>query len=150
MEDNSILDPSSETDLFVLHCVFLPWINHQLSTFQTAWNLHPIRTEHNWSPRQIWLNGVLDPQRANQTGIRDIVDGLPAGSLDTFGLDYYGPLTDDALEDDTNNTVYVPHTEVLLSDTDLQEFVRRISDLPIQNYGIDTFVQARDILRRML
>ena len=49
MEDNNIV-PCNGTDLFMLHCVYLQCINHQLNAFRHAWNAHPIRTEHNWSP----------------------------------------------------------------------------------------------------
>ena len=40
----------SESDLFVLHLVFLSMINKTLKDFAHAWNLHPLRTEANWSP----------------------------------------------------------------------------------------------------
>ena len=33
MEEQQLLDPDSELDLFVLHCVFLPRINHSLECF---------------------------------------------------------------------------------------------------------------------
>ena len=45
MEAMGILDPFSESDLFVLQFVFLPYINHDLHLFTSAWNHHPIRTE---------------------------------------------------------------------------------------------------------
>ena len=46
-----VLDIDLESDLFVLHCVFLSMINNSLHNFARAWNLHPLRTEANWSPR---------------------------------------------------------------------------------------------------
>jgi len=45
MEAMGVLDPVSDTDLFVLHCVYLPRINNSLDEFARAWDLHPIRTE---------------------------------------------------------------------------------------------------------
>ena len=56
LEFQGLLDPDNDCDLFVLHCVFLPVINHHLSSFSSAWNQHPIRTERNWSPHKIWIN----------------------------------------------------------------------------------------------
>ena len=47
LESQLLLDPVDEINLFVLHCVFLPIINHHLTTFMNAWNAHPVRTEHN-------------------------------------------------------------------------------------------------------
>ena len=48
MEATGILDPDCESDLFVLHCVYLPRINKSLRQFMIAWNNHPLCTEHNW------------------------------------------------------------------------------------------------------
>ena len=53
MEAIGVLDPTDDSDLFVLHCVFLPRIIKSLHDFSRAWNLHPIRTEQNWSPEKL-------------------------------------------------------------------------------------------------
>lgn len=53
MESAGLLDPDDTVDIFVLHCVFLPRVNRSLLEFTRAWNMHPVRTEKNWSPRQI-------------------------------------------------------------------------------------------------
>lgn len=53
MEATGDLDANDEIDIFVLHSVFLPRIRKSLEQFSRAWNL---RTERNWSPRQIMLN----------------------------------------------------------------------------------------------
>lgn len=47
MEALEILDSSSDLDLFVLHCMYLPRIRSSLQEFSRAWNLHPLRTERN-------------------------------------------------------------------------------------------------------
>ena len=49
MEEEQLLDPESD----VLHCVFLPQINHPLECFGGAWNQHSLRTEQMWSPKKI-------------------------------------------------------------------------------------------------
>ena len=59
MEALDVMQADSELDLFVLHCIFLPRIRKSLSDFCKAWNLHPLRTEHNWCPRKIWINSVM-------------------------------------------------------------------------------------------
>ena len=80
METTGILDPSSDTDLFVLHSVFLPRLNLALHEFALAWNLNTVRTVHNWSPKKIilFLDGVLDESRAS--GVRDVIDNIPLES----------------------------------------------------------------------
>ena len=60
MEESGLLDVTNPLHLFVLHYVYLPRINAAIDSFVEAWNKHPIRTERNWSPEQIWSNGMID------------------------------------------------------------------------------------------
>lgn len=105
LEAQYLLDPDSDPDLFILHCVFLRVINHHLSVFVKAWNRHPMRTERNWSPHKIWINGMIDPQRQHLTAVRDVVDGCGSDPLEDFGIDYDGPLPEEQVL-----TVDVPET----------------------------------------
>jgi len=59
LEDNGLLNPNNEADLFALHYVFLPKINEHLKTFSEAYNRHRLRTEKNCTPMQLWLQGML-------------------------------------------------------------------------------------------
>lgn len=77
LEARELLDPDDEHDLFVLHNVFLRVINHHLQMFVRAWNQHPLRTERNWPPHKIWMNGMMDPERRHLTAVRDVVDDVP-------------------------------------------------------------------------
>ena len=84
MEEEKVLEPESDIDIFVLHCVCLPQINRALECFSGAWNQHSLRTELMWSPQKIWTNGML---RLQQDTTDDIFT-----DLDTFGLDPDGPV----------------------------------------------------------
>lgn len=55
MEAEGILDPSNATDIFCLHYVFLPRINRTLLQFIAAHNHHPVSTEGNKSPSQLFF-----------------------------------------------------------------------------------------------
>lgn len=46
MEEEGMLNPPLDHDFFI-------------HFFTTAWNQHPIRTEQMWSPKKVWMNGVL-------------------------------------------------------------------------------------------
>ena len=61
LENNELLSPTDEVDLFALHYVFLPRINEHLEMFSQAYSRHRIRTEGNHSPIQLWLHGMLIP-----------------------------------------------------------------------------------------
>ena len=60
MEDMGILDPASNTDLFALHHVFLPRINHSLNVFQESYGHHRLRTAGNRTPYQLWISGLAE------------------------------------------------------------------------------------------
>ncbi len=49
LEDEGLLDPSDEIDLFCLHFVFLPRINQLLESFRAAYCRHKLRTEQSVS-----------------------------------------------------------------------------------------------------
>ena len=59
LEAISLLDPNNTTHLFCLHYVYVPRISRHLSTWADAWNMHPLRTERNHTPLQLWTRGLL-------------------------------------------------------------------------------------------
>ena len=64
MEDVGILEPDNELHLAALHYVFLPRINFHLHTFEAGHNSGPVSTEHNNSPEQLWIRGMLAVRNA--------------------------------------------------------------------------------------
>ena len=105
MEAMGVLDPNDDSDLFLLHCIYLPRVNKSLLDFARAWNHHPIRTERNWSPRQIMLNSLI-----READILSSVDVTPSD----FGIDYEGPVPDEEI-----GTVEVPQTGVPFDEDNL-------------------------------
>ena len=69
MEENSMLDPDDEVQLFCLQYIFLPRINRSLRQFVNTWNHHPLSTESNLSPVQLWMTG--DHPREHSDSISD-------------------------------------------------------------------------------
>ena len=57
MEDTGVLNVHSELHLFHLHHIYLPRINHGLHEFIATWNHHPLTTEGNMFPTQLWITG---------------------------------------------------------------------------------------------
>ena len=76
MEEAGLLERSNAIHMFVLHLIFLPRINRALESFVEAWNLHPIRTEQNWTPEQIWMNGMIDFRNRQLTAVADVAEGV--------------------------------------------------------------------------
>ena len=59
LETINLLDPNNEVHLFCLHYIFLPRINRHLGSWKEAWVKHPMRSEHNMTPEQLWVSGLL-------------------------------------------------------------------------------------------
>ena len=76
MEDQCILHISNDTHLFSLEFVFLPWINDSLKKFINAWNNHPISSEGNLTPIQLWTSGLM---KYNQDPFTDEVSTQVVG-----------------------------------------------------------------------
>ena len=53
-----ILNPDDDIHIFCLHSVFIPRINRHLQCWRNAWIKHPMRSEHNMSPEQLWTSGL--------------------------------------------------------------------------------------------
>ncbi len=77
------LDPLSESDLFVLHYVYIPRISNALNMFRWGWNNHAVTTEHCKTPLQLFTTGALarGPQRQqsslNSQGSIENSSGVP-------------------------------------------------------------------------
>ncbi|KAA0710510.1 hypothetical protein E1301_Tti012592 [Triplophysa tibetana] len=59
LESEGLLDISVVEDLFSVHYTFLPRLQADLDTFAEAWNHHPLSTEGNRSPEQLWQIGLM-------------------------------------------------------------------------------------------
>lgn len=59
LEEAGLLDPTDDRDIFALHVTFLPVLNARLQQFRYSWRHHPLRTESNRTPQQLWVGGML-------------------------------------------------------------------------------------------
>ena len=59
LESIGLLHPDNDLHLFSLHFVYLPRISRHLTMWKNAWNSHPLRTENNKTPIQLWTTGLL-------------------------------------------------------------------------------------------
>ncbi len=140
MEATGVLDPDSEDDLFVLHCLYLPRINNSLDEFSRARNRHPLRTEHNWSPHKIWTNSVVSEEELN--------GALP--DIDIFGVEEEGPIASEEL-----NTVISPETLRNVNEEIRQMFLGQLDRLTSTVFSRDAdphieFLQAKSLLSELL
>ena len=107
---------TSEVQLFCLHLVYIPLIIKAIDEFIGQWNNHPVTTQCNFSPNQLWIQGMLNFRNSEYKAVADVT----AGNLDHYGIDEEGPL----LEMQSDYAVNVPVTTACLpqgQETALQE-----------------------------
>lgn len=83
LEECGLLDPLNDLHLFCLHYVYQPRINTALDTFKCAWNHHGIRTVHNATPHQLFIEGAI---RLRMCGL-DAVDYFSDIDSSQYGLE---------------------------------------------------------------
>lgn len=87
LEDEGLLDPVDEVDLFALHFVFLPRIKQHLESFKAAYCRHKLRTEHHHTPLQLWVQGMLVTDDATAlSGTLGLDDISEVGALNVLGV----------------------------------------------------------------
>ncbi|KAG5855022.1 hypothetical protein ANANG_G00044470 [Anguilla anguilla] len=84
LEEEDSFDPANSLHLFCAHCVFLPCLQAALDAFTDGWNNHPMRTEQNLSPNQMWEMGCIQypvpaPDNKAVDDIATIPEDLSAG-----------------------------------------------------------------------
>ena len=143
MEESGVLNMSNVLHKFVLHFVFTPRINKALLSFVSAWNNHPIRTEHNWSPTQIWSNGMIDMRNQNRY-CTDLDD--PANfseDLEWYGYDGSAPRP----SDDGLSTVEVEYLNHDFPGDVIEQLENSVEPCQDSNdFGIDIYLRALDVM----
>ena len=132
LEDNQVLDPTSELDLFCLHTIYQPKINSALESFTAGWNNHAITTENNKTPMQLYACGVI-------FGNTDISSTTGDISLDGECNDLDAP---SVVVPETINPLSAHHT------VGLNTMLSHITDSDSSaDYSIDTYLEARRYVR---
>ena len=143
LEANNELKPTNEIEMFALQYVFLPRINRALDIFTVQWNNHPMRTEGNRSPLQIWTAGFYEFAESTYQAVRDVLD-VHQVNFNEYGVDDDGPTPDVQ----TNNNVIVPRSLIDLSPNEF-DFLRDQVDPLLEdgNYGIYSYKETVNIIQ---
>ncbi|MEQ2227233.1 hypothetical protein ILYODFUR_035697 [Ilyodon furcidens] len=59
LEEEGLIDLSNAVHLFCVSYVFIPQLQKELQVFEESGNSHPLRTERNLTPNQLWMIGML-------------------------------------------------------------------------------------------
>lgn len=75
MEEEHLLETENDIHMFSLHYIYLSRINIALQQFSEAWNCHPLSTERNLSPIQLWISGL-----SCNSGTEDVISEVKFNS----------------------------------------------------------------------
>ena len=131
LEEGGLLDINSATHLFCLHYVFTPRINQHLEMFGNGYDNHPLSSESNMTPVQLWIYGLANWQRECEPS---------DGDMASFGVDYDGETWSDL-------SIQVPEIPCPLTDTDFNRMKSTVDPLEESScYGIDTYMKSLEIV----
>ena len=82
LEHSNYLDSDNEQHMWALHYVFLPRINAALCKFMQQWNNHGLRTEHNKTPLQLFVEQALHLCNSSLTAVQDLFTTASANTND--------------------------------------------------------------------
>ena len=144
MEDNGLLDINDETDLGSLEYVFIPRINKHINMFLDGYHNHPIRTEGNRTPLQLWIEG--------QQNYKPQQDDLSLGAdIGHYGIDWENPSLSEGNVGSTceNSGIRIPElTLPFVNPTIVDELREAINPLEESaSNGIDIYLTVRDYLK---
>ena len=111
----------------------MPRINASLEGFRRAWNYHPLSTEGNSSPVQLYTSGSLESDLFDE----DI-------DLALFGHDPKAPTPDE----DEESCVAVPSTDILLSPRILRDSINQLQ--PCQDNGVQLYINTVQIVFELM
>ena len=89
MELSGILNTEDPLHILTLHLIYIPRINMALPELMAAFNHHGVRTEANWSPYQMWVNGMMHVDNPLSHGQLD----QNPDDIEFYGYDPDGPST---------------------------------------------------------
>ncbi|KTG03581.1 hypothetical protein cypCar_00028994 [Cyprinus carpio] len=134
LEVNHLLDISNSCHLFSCHYVFLPRIQASLDVFSEGWDNHPIRTEHNLTPIQLWQvgqfqNPIMDPENVAIPNIE---------------------WEDSGYLEDPNLGVHVPVLDISLTDDEMSQLIETINPMQhSESYGVDLYLSTVQYVERL-
>jgi len=141
MESSGMLNPDNHIHLFALHLVYVPRINKSLSQFMEAFNNHKVSTEKNWSPYQMWVNGMM---HSDNHLAQEQLDSVETDDLEMYGYDPDGP---SPIGQNDNNVIVEP-IEINDDEEAVKSFVlQRIDPLrQSTEMGVDIYSEALDLV----
>ena len=114
-------------------------INDALQRWMLAYNRHPLETEHNSTPTQLWIESMLRLQNSGRTASESIFD---EENQNDFGIDWDGPCP---VEGDNN--IEVPRIAIEFPSHVLVRLQSTIDrNGPSEVLGMDIYLSCLNLL----
>jgi hypothetical protein len=141
LEQQGLLDPINEVHLFVLHYIYLPRISRALEEFVTDWNNHPLSTEGNRSPNQLWYSGMRSLLHSNHTAMSE-----HNADWTEYGVDEEGPIP----VINADNHVDLPPLEITITDHQMEDLQSSVNPLTEDgNHGCNLYLETLNMVTDM-
>ena len=136
LEDENLLNPSDENDLFCLHYIFLPRIQHNLDMFCDSYSHHKLRSERNKSPYQLWIKG-MSQLNSDHSAVQGVSEHII--SYEDYGIDFACPCPTSA-----NDDIDVPDTQCPLAAQQMEQLKNTIDPMQIScDYAVSLYTATR-------
>ena len=150
LEQRGLFDASNEIHMYCLHLVYVKLINKALDEFVGQWNNHPVSTECNFSPNQLWVRGMLELRNSGYSAVSSVVEGQNTVSdIEQYGID-----EDEVLHNEQEDyAVVVPETRVPLSEVQTQlvsEACEHVQESSQDENGIETYQIILNMVHALL
>lgn len=116
--------------------VYLPLINNALQEFKEQWNNHPVTTEENYSPRQLWVQGMMQHIQDDYTAV------CAVATEEVVNWDDYGIEEDGPIPDIQGDLVSIPESTIVISDDQVNTINDAIASVQHDDQGIDSYIIA--------
>ena len=143
LEDRELLDISNVVHLFCLYYVFLARINKQFALFANGYDNHPLSSESNMTPLQLWTYA----QAIHQREVSCTEDNTAL-----CGIDYEGPLPPAEFDGDTWNdtAVEVPEIPCPLGEEAVSTLKSTVNPLEQSTcYGVDVYIRTLEVVESL-
>ena len=133
-----MLDLNDSLHMFALTYVFEPRINRHLQVFAEGWDDHPLRTERNLTPKQLWIYGQNFYHEEDEC-------------TEDYGIDWDGPFPSRRISGCASDGggVEIPEIHVQLSSIEREQLKETINPLaPSSSFGCDIYLQTVQLLKQ--
>ena len=139
LETRGVFSGDNDAHLYCLHIVYLALINNALGEITSQWNDHPVTTSTNFSPKQMWVQGMLELRNSNLTAVKDVIDG-DVNNMEELDID------EDSLPNTHPGLGAVPQSSLQLTHEEEEIVQQAVSSVPSDNNGITAYMAALSAL----